>query len=49
MFFLVQLLAYWHIVLQKNDFILDVFCKICEVLQDFIFTENRWATASDFK
>ena len=25
-----------------TDFILDVFCEICEVLQNLIFTEESW-------
>ena len=31
----------------KKVTILDVFCEICEVLQNPIFTEDRLATASD--
>ena len=33
----------------KKDSILDVFCEICEVLQNLIFEENSWATASNFQ
>ena len=28
---------------------LDIFCEICDILQNFIFTEDSWATASDFQ
>ena len=35
--------------LRKKDSILDVFCEICEVLQDLSFTEDIWANASDFQ
>ena len=27
----------------------DVFCEICEVLQNIILTKDSWATASDFQ
>ena len=33
----------------KRDSILDIFYWICEVLQNLIFTEDRWETASDFR
>ena len=33
----------------NRDSILDIFCEICEVLQNLIFAEDSWATASDFK
>ena len=26
-----------------------LFCEMCEVLQNFVFTEDSWATASDFQ
>ena len=47
--FLVQLKAWELTVSQKRDSILDIFCEICEVLQNLIFTEESWATASDFQ
>ena len=36
-------------ILRKRDSILDIFCETCEVLQNLIFTEDSWATASDFQ
>ena len=33
----------------KKDSISDVFCEICEVLQNLKFTKESWATASDFQ
>ena len=32
----------------KNEKILDVFCEICEVLQNIILAKDSWVTASDF-
>ena len=49
MSFLVQFQASGLTVSQKMDSILDVFCEVCEVLQNLIFTEDSWATASDFQ
>ena len=46
--FLVQLQAWGLTILWKRDSILDAFCETCEVLQNLIFIENSWATASDF-
>ena len=47
--FLVRLQASGFTVLRKRDYILDFFYEICDVLLNFIFTEDSWATASDFQ
>ena len=33
----------------KNVSILDIFCEICEVLENLVFTENGWAIASNIQ
>ena len=47
--FLLKLQASGLTVLRKRDYILDFFYVICDVLLNFIFTEDSWATASDFQ
>ena len=32
----------------KKRLLIRCFCEICEVLQNLIFTEDSWATGSDF-
>ena len=46
---LVQLQDWGLTVLWKRDSVLEAFCKIFEVLQKLIFTEDGRATASDFQ
>ena len=47
---LAQQLQAWELTdLQNRKTILDVFYEIFEVLQNLIFTEDSWATASDFQ
>ena len=46
--FLVQLQAWGFTVLRKRDPILDVFCEICQVLQNLNFAEDNVAIASNF-
>ena len=45
--FLVQLQPWGLTILEKRNSILDGFCEICEVLQNFIFKEDNWTTASN--
>ena len=33
----------------KKRLLIRCFCEICEVLQNLIFTEDSWATGSDFQ
>ena len=47
--FLVQLQPWELTILRRTDSILDAFCEVCEVLQNLIFTEDSWATASNFQ
>ena len=47
--FSVHLQAWGLTVLRKRDSNLDAFYEISEVLQNLIFTEDSWATSSDFQ
>ena len=46
--FLVQLETCGLSVFQRETPSQMLFCENCEVLQNIIFTEHYWATASDF-